>query len=658
MTARARSGHRGGTARSAAATANTSIRVRLLGPLEVQLGNSPVEVKGPKRQSLLALLALCPGRVVSVDALVDALWGAAMPTAPRNAVQHHVTRLRAALGPGAIGAVPDGYLLGDADVDALRFADELAAARDALHEGDARAAKDRADEALALWRGPALHGLTDADWAHAEAGRLEALRADALEARFEAALALGQNANLIGSIRTALEEHPFRERLWGQLMLALYRSGRQADALETFREVRGVLSGELGIEPGPDLQGLQAAILTHDVAIDADSAAPKRRGSVPAATTSFVDRQATLAEALGLLRGHRLVTLSGPPGVGKSRLAQEAARALEPELANGAWLADLSRAGSAADVTRIIAESIGAGASSHPDPLAGVVTCLREAEALLLLDGCEAVVDEAARVAAAVLADCPGVRVLATSRQVLHLAGEARQLVPPLAVPDERAADVQAYAAVQLFCERARAARPGFEPTQEAATLVAEICRRLDGLPLAIELAAARVNVFGLPEVLAAVEHSSALLAEPDRSAPDGFRSLETLVAWSYDLLHADEKILLQELAPLPGRASLRTLISAAERRGLGEATATHLLRTLVDKSIVIASFPAGEPHYDLLVTVRKYVLERRSKRAAARRGRQRSPAPRQRAGSRRRDTPAMNLPEPPRRRVGARVRG
>ncbi|HEX2506489.1 MAG TPA: BTAD domain-containing putative transcriptional regulator [Gaiellaceae bacterium] len=577
----------------------TPLDIRLLGPLEITVGGSRVDVSGPKRQALVALLALRGGRVVSVDSLVDALWGPDMPAAPRNAVQHHVARLRAALGPDAIDAVPDGYVLRGAAVDALRFEEELAAARNALRDGNTRAATDTVEEALSLWRGPALHGLVDADWAAAEAGRLQALRADALEAKFEAALALGQHANVVGEIRTALEEHPFRERLWGQLMLALYRSGRQADALETFQEVRRVLSHELGIEPSPDLQHLQAAILTHDDAIVLPSPATRRRGNVPAPVTTFVDREAALADVRRLLDEHRLVTLTGPPGVGKSRLAVEAARTIGDELPDGAWLVDLTRARREEDVAMVFAEALGADAATEADPLPRAVACLRAAEALVVLDGCDRVVDEAARIAAAALAGCPGVRVLATSREVLHLLGEARLVVPPLAAPDEQAPDVSAFPAVQLFVERARGARSRFELTPENEPLVGEICRRLDGLPLAIELAAARVNVLGLRDLLAALDDRSAMLAD--------FRPLEALMAWSYDLLHGDEKTLLHELATLRGGTPLPAVISAAARRGLDERTVAHLLGRLVDKSIVIVSFQDGEPRYDLLESVRQH---------------------------------------------------
>jgi predicted ATPase/DNA-binding SARP family transcriptional activator len=582
-----------------------SLEIRLLGPFEVRAGGRPANVSGAKRQCLLALLALHCGRVVGVDSLVDAVWGDDLPAAPRNAVQHHVTRLRAALGQETIVASPDGYAL-TASVDALRFEQLLGEARSALRAGDASAAAESVALALELWRGPALHALGDTAWFRAEARRLESLRVDALEEQFEAALALGEHREIVAPLRAALVENPFRERLWGQLMLALYRSGRQADALEAFREARRLLSEQVALEPGPELRRLQEAILTHDAAI-APVPVARRRGNLPAPSTSFVDREQELARVVELLREHRLVTLAGPPGVGKSRLALEVARLLEGEARDGVWLVDLARAGSPDDVVRLVARAVDA---RGPDPLARTVARLRDGDAIVLLDACEPVVQEAARVAAAVLSECPGVRVLATSREVLHLSGEVRVTVEPLALPDPASTDGTTSPAAQLFLDRARAARPRFELTPEAAEIVGEITRHVDGLPLAIELAAARLNALGLAELLLVVERRLGLLR--DRPASDAGRAaLGALVEWSYDLLHADEKALLHQVAVHRGGASLPSLHAVGASEGLDEATVTYLLGVLVDKSILSVSFPAEGARYDLLDTVRDYALER-----------------------------------------------
>jgi predicted ATPase/DNA-binding SARP family transcriptional activator len=580
--------------------------IRLLGPFQVLRGARPAKVSGGRRDALLAVLALARGRVVGVEELVRAVWGEELPAAPRNAVQHHIARLRVALGQESIVASADGYALPDASVDAVAFEDLLAEARDALREGDARAAADAIARGLALWRGAPLQGIGDTAWFSAEARRLESLRVDALEERFEAALALGEHREITSALRAALETNQFRERLWGQLMLALYRCGRQADALDTFQEARRVLAEQLGLEPGPELRRLQQAILAHDPAIAPIHLTAPRRGNLPSPTTSFVDREAELAELVALLREHRLVTLVGPPGVGKSRLALEAVRALEPELRDGGWLVEIARAGDAAGVVRVLAAAVDARGR---DPLGRVIARLRDADATLIFDACEHALAEAARVASAVVAECPGVRVLATSREVLHVGGEVRVRSEPLPLPPPGSTDGANSPALRLFAARARAARPGFELTDETVPLAAEIARRVDGLPLALELAAARVNVLGLAELCSIVLRRLPPLDGRPSSDPIG--TAQGLVQWSYDILHTDEKALLHQLAVHRGGASLSSLLAVAAKNGLDEATVTHLLGALVDKSIVLVSFPEEEARYDLLDTVRDYALDR-----------------------------------------------
>ncbi len=570
------------------------LEIRVLGPFEVLVGGRPADVGGAKRQALLAMLALRPGRVVGVDMLVDGLWGEELPAAPRNALHHHIARLRAALGEGAIVGSADGYALSEASVDAIRFEELLADARAALRDGDLFSAADAAEAALALWRGPALQGLGATTWFGVEARRLATLRVDALEEQFEIGLALGEHRELVPQLRAALADNPYRERLWGQLMLALYRSGRQADALETFQEARRVLADELGLEPGPELRRLQEAILGHDPAIAAVPAGRRRRGNLPAPSTSFLGREDEQREVRELLGEHRLVTVTGAPGVGKSRLAVETARSLEDVFLDGIWLVDFARAGDAADALRLLANAVDVRGSNA---LTRVCLRLQGATALVVLDACEHVLEEAARITSTLLAECPGVRVLATSREGLHVAGEARLPLAPLG-----------SAAADLFLERARAARPGFEPDAADAELAAEIAERLDGLPLAIELAAARVNVLGLGELVSILDRRAALLR--DSPASDPARSaLHGLVEWSYDLLHGDEKTLLHKLAVHRGGASFGSLVAIAETAGLNEATVTYLVGALVDKSIVSVSFPDGGARYDMLDSVREYVL-------------------------------------------------
>ena len=571
------------------------LEIRVLGPLEVLDSGAAADIGGAKRQALLAMLALRQGRVVEVDALIDALWADDLPSAPRNAVHHHIARLRAALGEESIVGAADGYALADADVDAARFEELLAETRAARRDGDLSAAADAVASALALWRGPALQGLTATEWFSTEARRLDALRVDAREEEFEVTLALGEHRDLVQDLRSALAADPFRERLWGQLMLALYRSGRQAEALDVFQEARRVLSDELALEPGPELRRLQEAILSHDPSIAAPTAASRRAGNLPAPTTSFVGREDDVERVSRLLHEHRLVTLTGPPGVGKSRLAVESGRALAPLFPEGVWLVDFSGSDGREDAVRRLGNAVGVRGS---DPLARAAARLRDATALVVLDACEHVLEEAARIATVLLAECPAVRVLATSREALRVPGEARMPVESLG-----------SAAVELFLERARAARPGFEADDEEIALVTEIARRVDGLPLAIELTAARANVLGLAEIVSNLEQRSELLRAGAPSDPTRTALLE-LVDWSYDLLHGDEKTLLQQLAVHRGGADLASLAALGAAHGLNEATVTYLLSALVDKSVISVSFAGGAARYDMLDTVREYVTD------------------------------------------------
>jgi DNA-binding SARP family transcriptional activator len=257
------------------------LEIRLLGTFQVTVDGRPAGTGGSKRDALLALLALRRGRPVSVDALIDDLWGSEMPASPRNAVQHHVARLRATLGHDAIVGTPNGYALADASTDVLVFEDLLVQARAALRDGDARTAADVAARALSLWGGSALEGLADTDFVRAEADRLEELRIDALEERFDAALELGEHREIVSELQQAVQERPFRERLWRQLMLALYRSGRAADALEAYRSARRMHVERLGLEPGPELRRTQEAILAHDPSIAGVSATAAGAPSLP-----------------------------------------------------------------------------------------------------------------------------------------------------------------------------------------------------------------------------------------------------------------------------------------------------------------------------------------------------------------------------------------
>lgn len=579
-----------------------ALEVRLLGPFEAFTHGTPAAVGGARRRAVLAMLALHDGRVVPVEQLVQGLWGDHPPGDPRNAVHHHVARLRAALGEAAIVGTAEGYALPHAAVDAVRFEQLLALTRGALRDGDLRTADTASAEATGLWRGAALSGLPDTEWFDAQAGRLEALRVDALEERFEVAIALGDHRDLAPAIRSAVAGNPFRERLWGQLILVLYRSGRQADALETYQEARRVLDDELGIEPGPELRRLHEAVLAHDPSVDVSAVVRVDDTHLPAPTTSFVGREQERADVSARLHEHRLVTLVGPPGVGKSRLALETARSLRRDHPDGTWWVDLTRADGAGDAAAVLAAAVGV---RGPSPLERVVSRLRYLDGLVVLDGCEHVLVGAVRLAAELLAACPQVRVLATSRQSLHLPGEVAVVVHPL----ERSG-------IQLFVDRARAARPGFEADPSALATVERVVRRLDGMPLAIELAAARVGALGLEELLTVVDRRTALLEDlPDHDPARG--ALTALLEWSYEALSDEERTVLDQLAVHRGGGSLSSIAAMAATHGLGEANVALLLGALVGRSVVVASFTAEAARYELLGAVREHAIGRMAARDA-----------------------------------------
>ena len=482
------------------------MKVRLLGPLEVlDGGGQPVVIPGGRQRTLLVLLALNAGRVIPADRLMEDLWPRASPRQPGNALQLVVSKVRRALGAESIETRPPGYVLVlPADnVDALCFERLVRDGRAALAEARTGSALDCFEEALGLWRGDPLGEFADVPTAVAAAARLEELRATIVEERFDALLAMGRDADLVADLDAAISAAPFRERLRGQLMLALYRSGRQADALRVFREARRVLAEELGLEPGTELRRLEAAILDQDEALERPAAvrAAGRAGTRIATPTnlrpalaSFVGRQGDIAGIAELLDRHRLVTLVGAGGCGKTRLAAEFAGGRLAEFPDGVWFAPLDTLTSGDAVPEAVAEAVGlstADTTGQPtvafaDTQERLRTMLAERTALVVLDNCEHVIDAAARLAVDILASAPRLRLLATSREALRVPGEMVWRVPPLAIDD----------AVTLFTERADAAMSNMEPSDRDRAVVAKLCERVDGMPLAIELMAARTSAF------------------------------------------------------------------------------------------------------------------------------------------------------------------
>jgi DNA-binding SARP family transcriptional activator len=550
---------------------------RILGPLEVHDDSAPVRVPGAKERALLADLLVNAGRVVPADRLVEDLWGEHPPGNPANTLQGRVSALRRALGSAGSGMVvtrPPGYALNvdPGQVDATRF-ERLVAEATATAAGDGPRAARLLEEALGLWRGPALAEFADQPWAQAEAARLEELRLAATEALVDLRLAAGGHAGLVGELEGLVAAHPTRERLRGQLMVALYRSGRQADALGAYTEAREVLAEELGIDPSPELQRLYQAILVQDPALEATTLdrGPGRH-NLPERLTSLVGRDEELRELAKLVEQHRLVTVLGPGGAGKTSVAVELARQLAPGVPDGVWLVELAGLADPALLAEVVVAALGlveeAGGAAPPPAPERLATFVADKALLLVLDNCEHLVGACAELAQRLLAAGPEVKVLATSRAVLGVPGEVVWPVPPLAVPEApdpevipapggatgpgpaAAADapeaLARYDAVRLFWERAAAADPGFALDAASAPAVAELCRRLDGLPLAIELAAARVRFLPPAEIVARLGDRFGLLAGGSRTVAARQRTLRATVDWSWELLEQREQVLFR----------------------------------------------------------------------------------------------------------------
>jgi predicted ATPase/DNA-binding SARP family transcriptional activator len=587
---------------------------RILGPLEVRGERGAVALVGIKPRAVLAVLLLHPNQPVSGERLALALWGEDAPAGATKTMHVYVSRLRKALGdPRAIETTPAGYRLrvrAD-ELDAERFERGVEAGRRALGAGMPERGAELLREALQLWRGPPLAELAFEPFAQVEIVRLEEQRLAALEARLEGDLGAGRHAAVVSELQQLLAEHPTRERLAALLMLALYRSGRQAEALEAYRHARHVLVEQLGIEPGSGLQAVHQAILVHDGALDAEpgmvGGRSQRRSALPSLPNRTIGRAhevRTVAERLGA-GAVRLLTLTGPGGVGKTRLALEAARVVGADFADGACLVSLAAVERPRDVAAAIISSLGIMPLAGESDEEAVERFLAAKHLLLVMDNCEHLMAAApfiGRLAAA----GPGVTVLATSREPLTVQAEQLYPVLPLSLPEPGAeVDLGALArvdAVALFCERARAHDPDFGLGEEHAGAVAAICRRLDGLPLAIELAAARCGLLSAGEIAARLHVA---LGAGTRDAPVRQRTLRATLDWSHGLLDADQQACFARFAVFAGGAT----VQAAEAiTGAGLDT----LDRLVAKSLLVRRRERrGPTRLGMLETVRAYAGER-----------------------------------------------
>jgi predicted ATPase/DNA-binding SARP family transcriptional activator len=569
------------------------IEVQLLGPVEALADGHTVLLGGPRQRALLALLALDPGRSVPAATVAEELWHGLPPVGAENTLRTYVSRLRQVLGRDAVVSQSGGYALTlDAErLDVCRFERLVREGRDALARGAAGLAAERISAALELWRGRALADVSDGGTLATEARRLDELRLAALEDRIEADLALARHGELVPELRALVQQQPLRERLWRQLVLALYRSGQQADALAAYREARTLLDRELGLEPGPELQELERAILRHEVE---PVAAVDARHNLPAALAGIVGRERELADLERLLREHRLVTVTGLGGTGKTRLALEIARRQVDAWADGVWLVDLTELADGGLVLGAVAAVLGVPDAPQEKLTDALTAHARELELLLVVDNCEHVATACAEVVHAVLRGCAHVRVLATSRVPLAVRGELDFALDPLAEES----------AVRLFVERAAAVRRNVADPDGSLATITEICRELDGLPLAIELAAARVKALSLDDIAERLDDRFRFLRAWQRVADPRHKTLATTMDWSYGLLSSEEQTMLRRLSVFAGGAALEAVVEVC---GDGDDEhAIEVLGRLVSASLVRAE--AGERmRYRLLETVRQY---------------------------------------------------
>jgi predicted ATPase/DNA-binding SARP family transcriptional activator len=603
-----------------------SVEFGILGPLEVRAAGRAVPLGGSKPRALLALLLLHPNEPVSADALAVALWGEEAPARSTKTVHVHVSRLRKALGdPDALTTTPAGYRLHvrPHELDAERFRRLVDDGRGALAADEPEHAGALLREALALWRGPPLADLAFAPFAQGAIAALQEERLVALETRLEAELRAGRHAELVPELQRLVAEHPLRERLHGRLMLALYRAGRQADALEAYRHARATLVEQLGLEPGVELRELERAVLAQDpdLAVPAPSGAEPAAPPlvrIPAAPTPTVGRDADIAYLCAAVRDPdaRLTTVVGPGGVGKTRLAAEAARAIGHEFQDGARFVSLAAVGADEHVASTICRELDVPLVAGEPVDRALVAHLRDHELLLVLDNFEHVL-EAAPLVADLVAGAPRVSVLATSREPLRLRAERLMHLDPLVVPADGsnggAAAGPPAPAVALFVAVAQARDPGFALTERNAAALLEVCRRLDGLPLAIELAAGRVDMLSVSELAGRLREGLDALGAGPRDAPARQRTLTATLEWSWSLLSPDERRAFAGLAVFAGGATLHAAEAVT-------GAPLDVLEALVAKNLVVAR-PAedGSHRLDMLETVREFARARLAEDAGAR---------------------------------------
>ncbi|MEV5834078.1 BTAD domain-containing putative transcriptional regulator [Nocardia sp. NPDC052112] len=593
------------------------MQIGILGPFEIRADDGAfADVPGARLRGLLIALALEPGHAVPKATLIDWIWGEHPPSDAANALQRLVSRLRKVLPDGVVEGQTDGYRLRvepDA-VDAVRFERLVTQA----HNDEDQRGVQRLRDALALWRGAAMQdvGLQESAAFDAAVTRLEGLRLTAMEDRFDAEISLGHGAELVTELTDVVAAHPVRERLVAALMRALVATGRDTDALRVYERTRETLADELGVDPAPELSALHLALLRGELGRREEN----RKTNLRAELTSFVGKDSDIAAVRELNAEHRLTTLIGPGGSGKTRLATETARTMLGDLPDGAWLIELAAIGADGDVAQATLAALKLrdallGEAPDTEPTDRVIAAVRERAMLLILDNCEHVIESAATFAHRVLGECRRLRILATSREPLGITGEALWPVVPLALPkgDADPGEIESSPAVRLLRDRAGAVRKDLTTDAPTSATLARVCRALDGMPLAIELAAARLRTMSLDQLANRLDDRFRLLTGGSRTALPRHRTLRAVIDWSWELLTDAERKVLRRLSVFSGGASQE----AAERvcAGTGDnAVETwevlELLTALTEKSLVVIE-DEGAPRYRMLGTIKEYAEQR-----------------------------------------------
>ncbi len=617
------------------------VEIGILGPLEVRAGGRAVPITGTRLRALITRLALDAPAVVSTDALVSAVWPGDPPADPINALQSLISRVRKATGEATVvQQVPGGYRLAvdRTDVDAALFEELMVAGRRELRAGELAQARTTFSRALAMWRGTALADAGDASYAVAPATRLTELQREARADLIEAELGLGRAVDVLTDVEALAVANPLRERFTALLIRALVATGRTAEALAAYQRLREQLADELGVDPGAELQELHLAVLRGEtpsgdavlaVVDDAQDRVPApRRSNLRAALTSFIGREDEVMRVSTLLGPARLVTVVGPGGAGKTRLATEIARQWLPRRSDGVWMVELAPVSDEAGLAQAMLGALGQLDTRAVDRRADrqvrpsteqLLDVLSDSDCLLVVDNCEHLIGPIAALVDQVLARCPDVLIVATSREPLAIGGEALCVLPPLGLPPDGVAAEEAigYQSVRLFVDRAQAVSAEFILDAGTVGAVCDIVRRLDGLPLAIELAAAKLRVMPVAEIATRLSDRFRLLTGGSRTAMPRHRTLRAVVEWSWDLLAPDERLLIERLAVFPAGATRASAVAVCADERLPAEDVGDLLLSLVDKSLLVTI--AGRPtRYRMLETIREYGIDRLTERGEA----------------------------------------